>query len=162
MPKIVINGKAYDSPDDMPPDVRQIWESLGGLLADRDGDGVPDIAEHAGQVVHAATTFVVDGKAYQSLDELPSEARQRYEQAMARFDANGDGVPDMLQGGAFSGNAAPAPPAVVPPASPGGHQQHAPQLVKVVGSGPGAGVWIAVAIGIVLLLAIGAILLFGM
>jgi hypothetical protein len=42
---IVVNGRAYASVDEMPADVRQVYEQMSGLLNDADGDGMPDLFE---------------------------------------------------------------------------------------------------------------------
>ena len=55
-------------------------------------------------------------------EQLPANARQKYEQAIGRLDANGNGVPDLLESGVFgaSGQATntPAAPAPVPQPAP--------------------------------------------
>ncbi len=85
---IEVNGKTYASVDDMPPDVRQTYEKMMKLLADQDHDGVPDLVQKAGQSqvsVEVSRTFTVDGQTYHSLEEMPPEVRQKYEDIMARF-----------------------------------------------------------------------------
>ena len=43
--------------------------------------------------------FVVNGKTYASLDEMPPETRKAYEQAMGMLrDENQNGMPDILEG----------------------------------------------------------------
>lgn len=146
MPKIVVNGKEYDNPDEMPPEIRQLWESFGSLLADTNNDGIPDIAARNAQVVQSSV-FVVDGKVYQSLADAPPEARQRYEQAMARLDANRDGIPDIVQGGAFQSPQSPNPlSTTLPPPS-------TPQLVKEVGAGRHNGARLILALAVLLVIA---------
>lgn len=46
--KIVINGKEYASADEMPPDIRAVYERALNVLADRDANGVPDVLEGKG------------------------------------------------------------------------------------------------------------------
>ena len=116
--RIVIDGKTYASVDEMPPDVRQKYEEAmralkdaGGnlipnafenmnLLADKDRDGMPDILEGLAStsVVSSAMKIVVDGKEYDRVEDLPPDARARYEQAMGKLDANRNGVPDFMEG----------------------------------------------------------------
>jgi hypothetical protein len=65
--------------------------------------------------VNGGSQFVVGGKVYTSLDELPPEARLKYDQAIAKLgplmsDTNMNGIPDMLEG-AFGGK--PGAPASV-------------------------------------------------
>jgi hypothetical protein len=96
---IVIDGKTYKGVEEMPPDVRQKYEaamrSLGdannnripdafetvssetvNILADKDKDGVPDVMENlvAGQVVVNSMKIIVDGKEFNSLEDLPRGA----------------------------------------------------------------------------------------
>lgn len=58
-------------------------------------------APQPGQVTTGATSFqsfTINGKSYNSLDELPPDQRKAYEQAMSVFaDKNGDGMPDIFQ-----------------------------------------------------------------
>ena len=115
---IVIDGKTYDSIEEMPPDVRQKYEqamqSLGdangnripdafenmNILADRDKNGVPDVVENlvAGQAVVNSMKIIVDGKEFNGIENLPPEARARYEAAMGQLDANQNGIPDFVEG----------------------------------------------------------------
>ncbi len=117
---IVIDGKTYRSVDEMPPDVRQEYEqamrSLGDaihnpipetfepasldIFADKNGDGVPDVLENvmADDVVVSSVKIIVDGKAFDRIEDLPPEARARYQEAMGKLDANRNGVPDFLEG----------------------------------------------------------------
>ena len=48
----------------------------------------------------ATTQIVVDGRAYGDASQLPPEAREKYEAAMRRLDADGNGVLDVLEGSA--------------------------------------------------------------
>lgn len=112
--KITFNGKEYPTLDEMPPDVRQAYEALTNAFADNDRNGMPDIFEGKGnaQVVNLGNVFTgqtgfskifFEGKEYSSPDELPPDARAKYEQAMGTLsaDANQNGIPDLLeQGGA--------------------------------------------------------------
>ncbi len=100
--RIVFNGQEYSSVEEMPVDVRREYEKIAGLLEDRDRDGIPDIVQRLGgsqQITVTQTRIVYDGKAYNSVDELPPEARQKYEQALPKLgDADHDGIPDAFQG----------------------------------------------------------------
>jgi hypothetical protein len=46
--KIVINGKEYASPDEMPPEIRALYDKAMETFADRDGNQVPDLFEGKG------------------------------------------------------------------------------------------------------------------
>lgn len=115
--RIVIDGKSYNSADEMPEDVRRNYEEamrgfkefnaenlsgamgdLGNIFADRNNNGTPDIFE-GNQVTNLAggTHFIVDGKSYNSLDALPPEARAKYEKAMSAMDKNQNNTPDWLE-----------------------------------------------------------------
>ena len=120
---IVIDGKSYNSVNEMPPDVRQKYEqamSLLGdtegnhtpdafeavpsetvsILADMDKNGVPDVLENiaAGSAVVNSMKIIVDGKEFNGIEDLPPEARARYEEAMGKLDANQNGIPDFVEG----------------------------------------------------------------
>lgn len=115
---IVIDGKTYNTIEEMPPDIRQKYEeamrSLGdangnripdafenmNILADKNQNGVPDVVENlvAGQAVVNSMKIVVDGKEFNGLEGLPPEARAKYEAAMSKLDANQNGIPDFVEG----------------------------------------------------------------
>ena len=42
--------------------------------------------------------IIVDGKEFDGLENLPAEARARYEDAMGKLDANRNGIPDFAEG----------------------------------------------------------------
>lgn len=115
---IVIDGKRYNSVEEMPSDIRQKYEqamrSLGdsnrnqipdafetmNSFADKDKDGAPDVLENitAGHHVVNSMKVIVDGKEFDGLEDLPPEARARYEEAMGKLDANRNGIPDFIEG----------------------------------------------------------------
>lgn len=104
--KILFNGQEYNRVEDMPADVRQLYEQMMGMFADKNQDGIPDMFQQgkAGQVVQtpmnvsATQMIVVDGQVYHSVADLPPDVRGRYEAKMAEVDKNQDGVPDVLEG----------------------------------------------------------------
>lgn len=102
--QIIINGITYNSPDEMPPDVRAQYDLMGNLLADKNQNGMPDIVENAmqsGTTVMQTSALVYEGKTYARAEDLPPEARAEYEQAMAQLaDHNRDGVQDVLENSA--------------------------------------------------------------
>jgi hypothetical protein len=74
--KIVFNGRAFDSVDQMPPDARRQYFQLINLVGDANKNGVPDVLEQPGVanvVVKESITF--NGREYKDRSELPTEAR---------------------------------------------------------------------------------------
>ena len=114
---IVIDGQAYHSVDEMPPEVRQRYELALRLLADADNDpiagaaesrdiladqnrnGVPDMLEKimGANAVVEGMKIVIDGREFNGIENLPPEARARYEEAMRKLDKNRNGVPDFVE-----------------------------------------------------------------
>ena len=115
---VVIDGKTYNSVNEMPPDVRQKYdEAMSSLkdangnrileafenqniLADQDKDGIPDMLEDltSKNVVMSSMKIIVDGKEFNRIEDLPPEVRAKYEQALGAMDANRNGMPDFLEG----------------------------------------------------------------
>src|SRR5438477_12565478 len=86
--KITVNGRTYQSVDEMPPDARAQYERAMSMLADRDGNGVPDAFEGKGPdtltagvgkgTVSVTTTmrrFVINGKNYDRWEDIPEDLR---------------------------------------------------------------------------------------
>ena len=116
--RIVIDGKVYNSVDQMPEEVRRQYEQAmsslkdqngnrvpdtfenKNILADNNRNGVPDILENTAgaPVFQTAMKIIVDGKEFHSLDDLPPEARAKFEKAMGALDANSNGIPDFVEG----------------------------------------------------------------
>lgn len=132
MSEIVFQGKSYKNADQMPPDIRRLYDQVMGVLTDNDRNGVPDILEgmhgamdvnvQATPVTFSSTQFIVDGKVYSSVNDLPPDARQKYEQAMAKAgqvmgDTNRNGVPDLLED-AFAARSTPQMPQASPASAP--------------------------------------------
>ena len=112
---IVIDGKTYESVQDMPEDVRRTYENAMRQLADNDRNGLPDFLEDMtvlkdqneampatfeGMALNmiSSTKIIADGNEYNSLDQLPPDVRAKYEQAMGTLDTNRNGVPDFFEG----------------------------------------------------------------
>lgn len=100
--RIVIDGKSYNSVEEMPEDVRQKYEAALSSLKDQDGNGIPDVLDNTlgSPIVKTALKIMLNGKEFHSLDDLPPEARAKYEQAMSKLDANHNGIPDVLENNA--------------------------------------------------------------
>ena len=100
---IVIDGKTYNSVNEMPEDVRRSYEDAMRNL-DNNRNGTPDLFEGAASFqdtttnVINATKIVVNGQVFDGLDHLPPEVRAKYEQAMGTLDANKNGIPDFVEG----------------------------------------------------------------
>ncbi|MCC7164962.1 MAG: hypothetical protein IT331_20865 [Anaerolineae bacterium] len=99
---LMINGKTYASLEEMPPDVRAQWDAMQNVFADKNQNGLPDIMDNlatAGATMIRSNTIVYDGKTYASADDLPPEARAKYEEAMRKLaDENRAGVPELAPG----------------------------------------------------------------
>jgi hypothetical protein len=113
MPKIVINGQSYDSPDDMPANIRETYQKAMEVLHDSDGNGIPDLLEgkpvqniSTGPVslnLRSGSQIILGNKIFTDPNDLPPEARVNYDQAIAKIgpllsDVDGNGIPDMLEG----------------------------------------------------------------
>ncbi len=62
---------------------------------------MPDVFENTSSgmnVMSSNMKFIVNGQEYNVLENLPPEARAKYEQAMAKLDKNQNGIPDVLEG----------------------------------------------------------------
>src|SRR5512133_2631068 len=108
--RIVIDGKAYSSVDEMPEDVRKQYEqamsslrdqsgtNIADVLADKNKNGIPDIIENSASapIVKSTIKVVVNGKEFNSLQDLPPDVRAKYEKAMGTLDANHNGIPDFV------------------------------------------------------------------
>jgi hypothetical protein len=89
--RIVINGVEYSDPGQVPERYRH-------LVEDRDGDGIPDHIEPQMEEAVDGTTvirtrYVVNGREYASLEEMPPHVRALF------ADADRNGVPDIAQTG---------------------------------------------------------------
>ena len=95
---ISFNGTDYASPDDMPPAIRAAYQRA----LDMAGQGKPGGLLRSNVTVKVSTRmrFMHEGKAYDSLDDLPPEVRAKYQAAMQQVDKDNDGVPDFLEGNA--------------------------------------------------------------
>ncbi len=112
MQRIVVNGIPYSSVDEMPEEVRKLYQEAVGSLSDANRNGIPDILE-GGTAARSgirnisirreqAAIIGKDGKIYSDISELPPEERETYARAMAKAaevlgDENRNGIPDMLE-----------------------------------------------------------------
>jgi anti-sigma factor RsiW len=77
--KTKINGAEYARPDEMPSDVRSLYEKA---LAGRDGSS-PSVQV----MTNSKITF--NGQTFTSADEMPEDARRIYESVMTAVDKTG-------------------------------------------------------------------------
>ncbi len=110
--RIIIDGKTYNSVDEMPEAARQQYEqamnslrdqsgtNIADVLADKNKNGIPDVIEDAAgaQIVKSTIKIVVNGKEFNSLEDLPADVRAKYEKAMGALDANHNDIPDFVEG----------------------------------------------------------------
>jgi hypothetical protein len=68
-----VNGKEYSSTDEMPPEVREIFQKA---MAAKAGPGL-----HT-KVTTSRTKFIFNGTEYESIDKMPQDVRQLYEKVL--------------------------------------------------------------------------------
>ena len=80
--KLVVNGKEFNSIDELPENVRRVCKSA-----------VSDLSGTSGHGSFAKTDIIFNGKHYTSIDAMPQEARDFYRQALQAAGLNqpGDG-----------------------------------------------------------------------
>lgn len=102
--RIVVNGQTYRNVEEMPTEVRQLYEE-SMKSAQVGPEAVSKVTEKAifvkktglGTAQRVETRIVLNGKEYRSVNEMPAVDRQAYEQLMGRIDANRNGIPDVLE-----------------------------------------------------------------
>jgi hypothetical protein len=110
--QIIFNGKSYNSLEEMPANEREAYESMFNIFKDANGNGIPDFLEGdiAKNVTTAFTNVVnYDGVAYNNLDELPPEAREKVKAAFVKLNNLG-----LIAGMPMGAAAHPRPPAFEP------------------------------------------------
>lgn len=104
--KITFNGRTYDSLESMPPDVRAQYQAVLDALRGEDRAKVESLLG-GGAGIRIKTTVTrrirVNGKEYDSVDQLPPELREVYQRAV---------------GQASGGLPTPAPAVAPPPPAP--------------------------------------------
>jgi len=86
--RITVNGVQYKSVEEMPADVRAEYERAMSLLADRDGNGVPDVLEGKSDVQQQGETIkplfgfkkvsnvVITSNSVKGAGQIPPEIRK--------------------------------------------------------------------------------------
>ena len=88
--RITINGQRYASPEAMPPDVRRLYDeamrTAGSSLASGQSGGSTQVftgqTGSIGGSVVVNRTITVNNRTFGSIDELPPDVRQLYENAL--------------------------------------------------------------------------------
>jgi hypothetical protein len=101
--KFKINGKEYNSIEEMPPDIRNTFEKA---MASQAG------SDHQANPATMQTKIIFNGTEYQSIDAMPQDVRQLYEKVLKTAETGaassdiitaGD-ISDMLTGHKTYGN----------------------------------------------------------
>ncbi len=95
--RFIVNGNEYASVEEMPADVRQVYDAALERLADDNKNGVPDILEAnvPGKVVAVQHSEVsVNGKSFAAGAGMPDWARRLLENAVARTAEKGARSPN--------------------------------------------------------------------
>lgn len=85
--KVKVNGREYNSIEEMPPDVRSVYEKAIASL--------PGSAAMPPVNTYSQITF--NGQTFNNPDEMPEDVRRIYDSVMSAVDKNGDGLPDSIQ-----------------------------------------------------------------
>jgi hypothetical protein len=85
--RIVFNGIEYGSPEEMPAEIRVEYDQVMRLLADRNGNGTPDVVENAGQ-----NGTHVDTRIYTDASRLTPADRQLFDRLRSGANGNGERV----------------------------------------------------------------------
>ena len=129
--RITVNGQHYDSPEDMPPDVRRVYEEAMRAVAPQLGQASETVFSARSGLVNTnivirKNVFVKNQK-YDSLDAMPPEVRQLAENALEQAGVS-TGVPSPGKGLHFSVNVGVSPPSS--PAGPDATQAYRPLPIE--------------------------------
>ena len=81
--KITVNGREYDSVEQMPPDVREEYEQAMAQLQKAGAFKFPGLGKIGTTKTVVSETITYNGREYASRDELPPEARELLEKMPA-------------------------------------------------------------------------------
>ena len=101
--KFKINGKEYNSIEEMPPDIRSTFEKAMASQTGSDQQANPATMQ---------TKIIFNGTEYQSIDTMPQDVRQLYEKVLKSVEAGttraniipASDLSDMLTGHKTYGN----------------------------------------------------------
>jgi hypothetical protein len=88
--RIVVNGREYAGPEQLPAELRSEYEQAMAALADKNGNGIPDILEmHLGGAISppgdspvrvvTSHEIVIDGQSFDNFDQIPVDKRKLVE-----------------------------------------------------------------------------------
>jgi len=86
--KIIVNGKEYGSPDELPPELRKSYDQA-----------ILNKSAYPQMHIAGNSKVTFNGQTYNSRDEMPEEVRLIYDHAVEALDKDHDGIPDALQTG---------------------------------------------------------------
>lgn len=82
--RIVFNGQEFHSLDDMPPEVRHLYDKAMAALGKAPLGDIDETTPLLGKVLQVQhTTITVNGTSYESVDAMPADVRRIYETAMS-------------------------------------------------------------------------------
>ena len=87
--KFIVNGKEYDTVEEMPDEIRDAYEKA---IAGSPGPG------HGGTLEMERTRVVFNGKEYASEDAMPQEERELYKVVMKAMEKEGIPMPGGMDG----------------------------------------------------------------
>jgi len=85
--KIKVNGKEYNSIEELPPDVRSAYEKAIASL--QSSASMP--------AVNSFSQITFNGQTFNNPDEMPEDIRRIYDSVMSAVDKNGDELPGSIQ-----------------------------------------------------------------
>lgn len=158
MAQIHFNGKTYNDIAEMPATERQAYEQMMDMFMDKNGNGIPDFLE--GDMVKNVMSVYssqmdVNGKAYNSLDDLPPELRASVDSAFKML-ANMGILPGMPAQSQVQNQFENPPEALT--SKPFISREYNPVIQE--DKGPSIATWLFVGIGLILCLGIAAVAVF--
>jgi len=158
MPQIYFNGKTYNDIAEMPATERQAYEQMMDMFLDKNSNGIADFLE--GDMVKNVMSVYssqtdINGKAYNSLDDLPPELRESVDSAFKML-ANMGILPGMPAQSQVQNQFENPPEALT--SKPFISREYNPVIQE--DSGSKIWVWLFVAIGLMACLGIAAVAVF--